>query len=364
MNRLLPGYSTPKRYLNSVSGVSPDDATRVQPGDRSWMLLPQQSLSRIPAWRSRAHWLQAVAVALAMPDGRAVLRHEQTSYRSVLRVARADAFTADHRTGRSVATSHQTVAIRTHLSAGTVQKARRVLSRIGFMRTVVCGRYLTSQERAAAQDHHGGRQIRAASTRVLSLPAFAAGYSSGHLSRRDQYVYRRTVLINFPTRASAREAASRPQQRRIKKPLPPVPLADQFFAAKLRQRLGWLKGDFHTLAIARVLIEENVDVSKWTIEKFIRAIDSAAARSGGFPDWNTIQRPLAFFRFWVKQIDLTEPSSTNIDHTHHRPRGPISPPNPHATPPPPEYFALRAQLAAHRQARSTKTITSLSPNAQ
>lgn len=354
MIRLIPGYSTPNRYLNSAECVSPDDSTQTQPGLHSWMLLPNHSLSRIPAWRSRAHWLQALAVALAMPDGQSILRHEQTSYRAVLRVARVDAFAADHRTGRSVATSHQTVAIRTRLSAGTVQKARRVLSRAGFMHTVAPGRYLTSQERAEAQNHHGGRQIRAASTRALSLPATAAGYHSGHLSRRDQNVYRRSVGINYPTRASAREAASRPKQKRSHHPLPRVPLAVQFFAAKLRHRLGWLKGDFHVLGIARVLMAEHVDVSRWTVENFIRGIDKAAERSGGFPDWNSIRRPLAYLRFWVQQLSTPEGSTRTIDHTQHRPQTAVAARNPHRTPPTAEYFALKAKLAAERENRSDK----------
>jgi hypothetical protein len=364
LNRLLPGYSTPNRYLNSAECVSPDDLTRTQPGLHSWMLLPTHSLSRIPAWRSRTHWLQALAVALAMPDGQAILRHEQTSYRSVLCVARVDAFSADHRTGRSVATSHHTVAIRTRLSAGTVQKARRVLSRAGFMHTVAPGRYLTSQERVEAQNHHGGRQIRAASTRALSLPASAAGYHSGHLSRRDKSVYRRSVGINYPTRASAREAATRPEQKRSHEVLPPVPLAVQFFAAKLRHRLGWLKGDFHMLGIARILIAEGIDVSQWTVENFVRAIDTAAARNGGFPDWGSIRRPLAYLRFWVQQLDEPKASNRSVDHTQHRPQAAIAPRNPHRTPPTPEYFALKAKLAAERQSRSDKKITSLSSNSQ
>lgn len=356
---LLPGYCTPSTVHNTVERVSPDDHHHfptddgfTQPSSRAWMLPPRERVSITPAWRNRAGWLRALAVALAMPNGVTVVRHEQTSRRAVLAVARIDAQTAEHRTGRNVATSHHTVSTRTGLSIGTVQKCRRVLERMQFMRTVAVGRYLTNAERAEASTWHGGRQIRAASTRILSLPKYAGGYGSGHLSRRDKDLSPLTSRNYYPTRASARGAAAR-QQKQAKKFRQPVTLNDQIFAAKLRDRIGWLKGDFHTLAIARVLNAENVDAAHWTVNEFCRALDTAATENGRRTEWTGIQHPLAYLRHFVRKLEAPPRAEPTIKHQavteRSRTREALRR-NPHATPPTAEYRAMRAKLEAQRSA--------------
>lgn len=358
---LLPGYCTPSTAHKTVVRVSPVDHDQFpaddsfsQPSSRAWMLPPRERVSITPAWRTRADWLRAVAVALAMPKGIAALRHEQTSCRSVLAVARADAQTAEHRTGRNVATSHRTVALRTGLSTGTVQKCRRVLETLHFMRTLAVGRYLTTNERVAAAQLHGGRQIRAASTRVLSLPRYAGDFGSGHLSRRDLDLSPLTSRNYSPTRASARGAAARHQQKRKTRPQPQIPLNAQIFAAKLRDRLGWLTGDFHTLAIARVLDSEGVDPGRWTLTEFCRALDTAAAEDGRLIEWTGIHNPLAYLRHFARKLPAAPRSTASITHQAVTSRGQVREllrPNPNATRPTAEYRAMRAKLEAQNAAR-------------
>ena len=93
----------------------------------------------------------------------------RVSRRALMAVARADAAAADHATGRWVATANATVARLTGLCERTVQYARATLVHLGLCRVVATGRYLTADERRMAARTHGGRQMRAASTRVLTM---------------------------------------------------------------------------------------------------------------------------------------------------------------------------------------------------
>lgn len=83
----------------------------------------------------------------------------RVSRRALMAVARADAAAADH----------ATVARLTGLCERTVQYARATLVHLGLCRVVATGRYLTADERRTAARTHGGRQMRAASTRVLTM---------------------------------------------------------------------------------------------------------------------------------------------------------------------------------------------------
>ena len=93
----------------------------------------------------------------------------RVSRRALMAVARADAAAADHATGRWVATANATVARLTGLCERTVQYARATRDHLGRCRGAATGRYLTADERRTAARTHGGRQMRAASTRVLTM---------------------------------------------------------------------------------------------------------------------------------------------------------------------------------------------------
>ena len=138
------------------------------PVARSWVLPADRPVGPIPCWRSRDAWLLAVSLASHSPQAAKIMAR-RVSRRALMAVARADAAAADHATGRWVATANATVARITGLCERTVQYARATLVHLGLCRVVATGRYLTADERRTAARTHGGRQMRAASTRVLTM---------------------------------------------------------------------------------------------------------------------------------------------------------------------------------------------------
>ena len=137
----------------------------------SWVLpAPEGTYGPLPAWSSAAAWFDAVMDALRTPEGEEARRAAKVAPDTLLRVAYADRAAA---TGRGVATAHETVAAALGMSAKTVQRSRQLLEALGLAVTVAEGRYLTTAERQEAQRRHGGHQVRAASTRALTMPAAA-----------------------------------------------------------------------------------------------------------------------------------------------------------------------------------------------
>ena len=146
----------------------------------------------------------------------------RVSRRALMAVARADAAAADHATGRWVATANATVARITGLCERTVQYARATLVHLGLCRVVATGRYLTADERRTAARTHGGRQMRAASTRVLTMPCAIVCA----LPRRGHH-YRKVKFLDGHQRT----------RRRVRRPATPEkkPLWLQKLAALLDQ---------------------------------------------------------------------------------------------------------------------------------
>lgn len=144
----------------------------------------------------------------------------RVSRRALMAVARADAAAADHATGRWVATANATVARLTGLCERTVQYARATLVHLGLCRVVATGRYLTADERRTAARTHGGRQMRAASTRVLTMSCAIVCA----LPRRGHH-YRKVKFLDGHQRA----------RRRVRRPATPEkkPLWLQKLAALL-----------------------------------------------------------------------------------------------------------------------------------
>lgn len=144
----------------------------------------------------------------------------RVSRRALMAVARADAAAADHATGRWVATANATVARLTGLCERTVQYARATLVHLGLCRVVATGRYLTADERRTAARTHGGRQMRAASTRVLTMSCAIVCA----LPRRDHH-YRKVKFLDGHQRT----------RRRVRRPATPEkkPLWLQKLAALL-----------------------------------------------------------------------------------------------------------------------------------
>src|SRR5699024_10005386 len=84
---------------------------------------------------------------------------------------------ADSRTGRGVTASNATIGRaaaeilgKESLTGRTVCTARWILAKLGLAVELERGRYLSTDERIAAAEHHGGVQLRAGSTWNLVLP--------------------------------------------------------------------------------------------------------------------------------------------------------------------------------------------------
>lgn len=202
--------------------------SQAQTHPHPWTLPPRANMATIPTWGGRRRWLAAVRVALDQPDGRQSLTRHHVAPATALAIATLDAQAADHRTGRSVATAHATVARVLGVCSRTVQRARQVLLDAGLAVVVAAGRYLTGTERrqAAAAGRH---QIRAASTRVLTLPRHLAHV---HLPRRGSKTPETSRQCMGTKRALTRATAPT-------RPLP-RPIWVQRLAGRLAARLPWL----------------------------------------------------------------------------------------------------------------------------
>ena len=199
--------SRPRRYYRPCTGPRDVRSTIARScRGRAWRPANGPTLPpTVPVWPSAAHWLETLAAALRTPQGEELRAAAKVSADTLIDVAAADARAADSRTGRGVTTAHETVAKALGCSAKTVQRARTLLEALGFARTVVRGRYLTTQERAAATAHHGGDQRRMASERALLIPR---SLSNVHLPRRVSLISSLPSRSDLPKRADARAGAA------------------------------------------------------------------------------------------------------------------------------------------------------------
>lgn len=252
----------------------------------------------VVAWPSASAWFDAVMDTLSSAEGEAARRAAKIARDTLLRVAYADAKSADQATGRDVATAHQTVADQLGMSWKTVQRARLLLETLGLAATVVEGRYLTSDERAAAARRHGGHQVRAASTRALTMPE---GYRSAAPSTSDGADCRSGENVHLPpargvkssshlskkspSRASARAGKpTAPRRAASTKPGPargtrqPRGIEIQRLAAELVRRMPWLiRNGRHIGAVCDVLDRLGVVEGGWTATALLDAIDRFAS---------------------------------------------------------------------------------------
>ena len=247
--KLDPGYRYFVSELKAIPHAIPGTPTDNTP--RSWAPEPTPgAYSRVIAWNGRKKWCRAVARALKSSHARAYLAQKRLGRNLVLRIAGSDAASADFRTGRNVRTSHDTVAMRTHCRRDDVKKARWILTQLGFMTTVVPGRYLTNDERAQAAATHGGDQRRIASTRALTHPHSSTPLPCKGLSNLSTH-----HSLNSPTHAQARaEGAPRQTKTATSKQFSSVSLPAKQLAARLLRDLPmWNRKVKHPDEIARVL---------------------------------------------------------------------------------------------------------------
>jgi hypothetical protein len=197
---------------------------------------------------------------------------------------------ADARTGRNVATAHDTVAAQLGMSAKTVQRARTLLERLGLAVTVWAGRYLTIDERAAARARHGASQLRAASTRALISPKQAAvlvPVENVQLPRRGHHPTQRHLSKSSSTRVTARR---KPAQRTL------TPVGVQRLAAQLARRMPWLARERHIGALARLLQRHGLNVDAgWSADQVLMVLEQHLHSTGRrVPDPAQQRNPLGY----------------------------------------------------------------------
>ena len=326
------GFTVPSRTPNTPSGVSdylfvpfsgPQDALRSPIAERSgsWSLEPSAgAYAPIPAWTSSAAWFDAVMDALSTPEGEEFRRRAKVAPDTLLRVANADRAAADGSTGRGVCTAHETVASVLGMCKKTVQRARGLLEALGLAVTVVEGRYLTRAERAAAKRTHGGRQVRAASVRALTMPK-RTPVENVHLPRRGALSLKSPYLEIKQTRVAARKSAAsrRPPastknltQKPFSSPCQPRSLAVQRFAGQLVARMRWLGDGRHIGRVCQMLEQCQVDPARWTVSAFIEAINRGNTRAGvTIVDPAGQRDPVAYLAWQIRRaIDPNEPTLT------------------------------------------------------
>lgn len=298
----------------------------------SWSLpAPAGAHQDAPAWHGPQTWLAAVSAALRTAAGAELRRAWKVAGDTLLRVGQLDASHADARTGRGVATAHETVAAELGMSKRQVQRARGLLEALGLAVTVVEGRYLTTAERDAARAAHGGHQVRAASVRALVMPR--AAVENVHLPRRGLDSKNLSVKKNSPTRPRARKAtAPRPLARTMRKTasctggLRSIEL--QRFAARLvdgderdgaqRRRMPWLLrspagGRRHIGALCDVLAAAGIDPARWSPRQLVEAIDEWHRTTARPALGAAATNPLRLLAWQLRQaIDPTAPTPAEL----------------------------------------------------
>lgn len=263
--------------------------------------VPAEAHRSLPCWRSSRHWLTAVKACLSAPAGREVLKATKITAATVLLVALVDARAADKRTGRGVATAHETVSALARVSVSTVRRARGVLEALGLAVTVLPGRYMTNEEREAARRFHGGHQVRFASVRALVLPRHLASVQNEHLPRRGH----KTPISPKQMGANARCRARRGRSAASfgSKAVGPRPLPLQRLAGQLAARLPWTVRGRHVGALCDALAAEGVDPRDWTAGDLLAAIDQDYARRDWIPPAPAdLRNPLGLLRVQLRRI--------------------------------------------------------------
>lgn len=287
---------------------------------KSWILpAPEGAYGRVPTWVSRVLWLAAVSVCLDSAQGRDQLRVLRVSAEVVQLVAKADADTADHRTGRDVATAHDTVAVHVGRGKATVRRARTWLTSMRLAVVLTGGRYLTNAERDAAKEAHGARQVRAASTRALTVPRHVVNAARA-LVRRIARKARRTARTPRPSSqrehlpplggnsspkssnpmvTNAPAARARGQQQESSSFGLPV----KRLAAEVDAVIPSLTRGRHIGHLVQLLDSLGVDPSEWSGRGLVQAIDADNRGSGRYSIPRDNQRhPLRLFAHQLRRV--------------------------------------------------------------
>lgn len=334
------------RHDLRVIGVSPNEGTPTG-GVRP----PQRADSRRPARASRRRgglvlqpapgayarvtvaaptdWLAAAEHVIGMPSSEALRRRLRVAgVSTVLRACREWAAASDHRTGRGVAISHQTVAERIGYAPATVKRIMRFLTRLGLIVEVVRGaNRLTLEQLAEARELGGISQRSVASTRALTIPRSVDGTP---LPTPRPVPEESPVKRSLPRRASAHKAGA-PRRRALNEvlDLDGSPLGwrpgIQEFAAELVRRLPrllwtarstprrvlvqlpdgrtdlqWIGGR-HIGQVCSVIARERLVERGWTVAQVLQLVDEHRATLRVDVDPAEQRDPLAWLVWLIRR---------------------------------------------------------------
>lgn len=302
--------------------VRPRDARRRGPVRKtgcSWRPEAKKPLTPVtPVWWGKTRWLNALGKALESERGRAACsniagpnsrRPQSIRPATVMDVAVIEARTADHATGRNVCTSNKTVADILGCCPRTVQRARGVINRLGFAIVVDRGRYLTRDERTAAFEIHGRRQVRCASERALIMPKpMTSENKKVRLPRSGVEVSKETsrFITQAPaSRAAGNQAMKQGPQKSAETPSKPrrrssqrFDLATKKLAAGLAARLQVLCQGKHIGSLCRILAHHGMNSDGWTPGDVLRLIEDRNKERGLYTLAFANQRdPLGLFAY-------------------------------------------------------------------
>lgn len=292
------------------------------------LVLPPGTYGRVPAWRSRAHWLEEVLPA-AVVRGRGVLRRHHIAPDTFVRVMAAHAQHADDDTGRGCTPTVEHIQTLAGCSERTVQRARAAARELRVGVEVFRGRHLTLDERIdayeAGQTHRGWTSVYALGcplwlARHLGMPLAAAhpqlnagvgdacvdgGTPPVGRSTRDSHLPEK----NYSSATSAEQRATRATSTRKPRPrggtarFNPHALA---LAVALQTRIRTLAG-VHPGRLAPTLSRFALAPEPWTAAE-VHAVLEHVLRVRGWTWLTAPQHPAAYLARLLREVEHLGPA--------------------------------------------------------
>ena len=272
--QLMAVFTAADRHLHHTA--QPGSPERILGQGKGHSFILTQPQRRTASWSSRSRWLTAVAAALATASGDKA-RNGKVSVRTVTAVAKAMSEAADHRTGDHSALSRRTIASKAQCSVRAVGYARRALQTLQLAVEVARGRHLTRIERIAALQHHGRRQIRAASNWSLTLTKHSAQYLRPSRADLDTCTPPRQGLADHFLSGNHSLPSSKNRAEDKSTP-PPVSLQAHKLTAKILKRAPQMWTG-HRAGLAR-LLDRHLDAAVWTCSALFWLFDTHTADQG------------------------------------------------------------------------------------
>jgi hypothetical protein len=293
---------------------------RRHPGYRGvHYLAPEGSYSRVPAWKSRAHWLNLV-VPLALSSRPEVLRRHRVNPDTFRFWARTESLYAqDQATGRRVVVRPDVVAAVAEMSERHVQRCRAAARDLELLVDVVPGRMLTETECYTAR-RNGSPQRGLSTESAFAVPAWLGGKAwsqpcfGGHVTPTSG-TPRSPLQVTVPTTsalnrsAKTKVAAPPPQHLQGRSPRKrgrrPSPACAYGLARALQALVPWLRHE-QPGRLAPALTRFANASPAWTARDIVDAIDQVNQRHG----WTSLTsqhvktRPAAVLAYYLRDLDV------------------------------------------------------------